>query len=44
MAQPPPPPPTPNPASPSPGIGDNADITVRFVAKIIDGVDRKSVV
>lgn len=38
MAQPPPPPPTPNPASPSPGIGDNADITVRFVAKIIDGV------
>lgn len=39
MAQPPPPPPSsPNPASQKPGIGDNADITVRFVAKIIDGV------
>lgn len=38
MAQPPPPPHTPSPAGQTVGIGDNADITVRFVAKIIDGV------
>jgi len=39
MSQPPPPVPPPNVPSPSPtGASENADITVRFIAKLIDGV------